>query len=232
MRASASCPLRPCPSIASHTASWASWSSAQSACASVTPTAPISTRRATSSLSRSASINRVVTHDGFLPRTWAMPLGPSPSSWRIECTTRASSIGVSVRGGRLASSRATFCSKFETVVSRTAGTHGSPDARHLSRRLKPSMTSYSPSAVSTTRSGSSLSRIGRSGVAFSPARNALRLVPNRSTGTNRIFGPLSPEASSPGQVKGSAAVMTNAPSRPKDLRPHPPAPRAGETRPA
>jgi hypothetical protein len=95
----------------------------------------------TPSLSLSASVNRVVTHDGFLPRTWAIPLGPSPSSRRIDCTTRASSIGVSVRGGRFASSRATFCANPEAAVSRTTGTSGKPDARHLSRRLKPSMTS-------------------------------------------------------------------------------------------
>ena len=70
-----------------------------------------------------------------------MVLGPSSCSCRSVQTTRASSIGEIVRGGRLASSRASICSALERGASSTTGTRFRPSWRQYASRLKPSITS-------------------------------------------------------------------------------------------
>lgn len=82
-----------------------------------------------------------MTQRGLRPQTLAMVLGPSFCSCRSAQTTRASSMGDSVRGGRLASSRATICSETERGASTSTGTRSRPSRRQCANRLKPSISS-------------------------------------------------------------------------------------------
>lgn len=70
-----------------------------------------------------------------------MVAGPRCSVRRRSFTTRASSIGDRVRGGRLASSRATFSSTDERSRSTMTGTCFNPSCRQRARRLNPSTSS-------------------------------------------------------------------------------------------
>ncbi len=156
-RASDSRPFSPCWSTDAHSASCSSGCRAHSACARDTPTSPLSTRLATAGDSLSAITSRMPTQPGFFPHTPAIVFGPSLSSWRKDQTTRASSMGVSVRRGLLARSSATFCSTADSGRSTTTGTGSTPWLCQRSRRLNPSTTSKEPSSARVARTGSSAS---------------------------------------------------------------------------
>lgn len=65
----------------------------------------------------------------------------SPSSWRSEAATRASSMGLAVLWGVLADRSAAFIAAGLRAASTTTGTSARPSARQAARRLKPSRTS-------------------------------------------------------------------------------------------
>jgi hypothetical protein len=71
--------------------------------------------------------------------------------------TRASSIGVVVRGGAFERNSRSFCSIVERALSTTAGTTARPSSVQRANRLKPSTISKKPSPAATTRMGRSRS---------------------------------------------------------------------------
>lgn len=116
--------------------------------------------------------------------------------------TRASSMGVVVRGGALARRSRTLCSGREQGLSITAGANVCPCSIQRAKRLKPSMTSKEPSCRGATRMGSSaVDSIGRSAAAW--LRNASRLVRRSVMGICDTTG----EASSGGgRTEGGACI--------------------------
>jgi hypothetical protein len=105
-----------------HTTSCSSPSSAHRAWAMVTPIVPSPTFRATAGDNLWARVSRVATQPGFLPHSLAIPVDPSPCSWRRADTTRASSMAVSVRRGALAVSSTASASCPALMSSITTGT--------------------------------------------------------------------------------------------------------------
>ena len=67
--------------------------------------------------------------------------------------TRASSMGVVVRGGAFVRKSRTLCSGKEQGLSITAGANVCPCSIQRARRLKPSMTSKEPSCRDAMRIG-------------------------------------------------------------------------------
>jgi len=100
--ASASRPVSLCLATASTSRSWTERATPQSASARVTPIAPASTREATEGSRFVASARRLVTHSSRLSQSVAIARGPSFSSTRSAWTTRASSMGETVRSGAFA----------------------------------------------------------------------------------------------------------------------------------
>lgn len=139
--ASASRPLRRWRSTAATIGSWAERATPQSASASVTPIDPASTHEATDGSRPLARTSRLETHSTRRPQSVAIPRGPSRSSTRSAWTTRASSMGESVRRGAFACRRRTRVSARVLVASTTTGTSHAPSARQRSSLLNPSATS-------------------------------------------------------------------------------------------
>lgn len=80
--------------------------------------------------SRVPSASREETQRTRRPKRRATAVRVSPSSSRNEQTTRASSSGVSVRGGALASSKSRLCSRASVACSTTTGAWVAPSSRH------------------------------------------------------------------------------------------------------
>jgi hypothetical protein len=102
---------------------------------------PFSTLVATSGWSRLASRSLLATQGFLLPRTSAIAATLIWSSSRRDAMTRASTMGLVVLRGALASRRSAFCSGRGRGLSKTTATRSMPVCRHRSRRLKPSSTS-------------------------------------------------------------------------------------------
>jgi len=172
--------------------------------------------RATRKADTRASASRLVSRCRSLAAQSAcssslpMVAGPSRSSRRRAWTTRASSIGVSVRGGRLESSSAALASALLRGRSTTTGTDSAPAARQRARRLKPSSTSYppAPSSAGTTRSGSAPS-VACSPAGLQPPRSGRKLVRSAASGTRSTRGP-GPSRPSPLPGPGPSPLVAPA----------------------
>ncbi len=143
-------------------------------------------------------------------RRRAMPANPSPSSSTTERMTRASSIGVVVRGGAFERSNRSFCSGLDRELSTTAGTTVRPSSRQNAKRLKPSTISKKPTSSATTRIGRSRS-CGCDGERCGcTLRSRSRLVRRSATGIMVTSGDASSDA---GSATPSAGFMAAPDSR-------------------
>lgn len=107
--------------------------------------------------SREARARRRETQGLRRLRRRATPANPRPSSSTRERITRASSIGVVVRGGAFERNNISFCSGLDRALSTTAGTSVRPSSRQRAKRLKPSTISKKLPSSATTRIGRSCS---------------------------------------------------------------------------
>jgi len=114
---------------------------------------PVSRRILSSEMRRRVKRSRRSTQVFFRPRSFEIAAGERRSSSDREATTRASSIGLVVLGGELASRIRALEAK-PLTGSRTTGTFCRPSLRHWARRLNPSRTSRAPPSVAATRRGS------------------------------------------------------------------------------
>lgn len=162
--------------------------------------------RAAASERRALMARRDSTQAGLWPRSRAMPLGVSLSSWASEPTTLASSSAVRVRGGALAKSSSRLFSMAEAGRSTTTGTAVAPCPRQRSRRLKPSRTSKPPSGAGATRSGSSAS--GSVAPWFSPGRSLAKVVRSCSMGSDRTVLICGAGMALPWRRSGGSAVAS------------------------
>ena len=116
--------------MATMSASCSRSATSESACASEGPIVPLASRSCAAVDSRVPSASREDTQRTRLPKRRATAVRVSPSSSRSEQTTRASSSGVSVRGGALASSNSRLCSRAPVACSTTTGACVAPSSRH------------------------------------------------------------------------------------------------------
>jgi hypothetical protein len=138
--ASASRVRRPWRVMASPNFTCSARGNAARACAMVAESRPSSTCAASGAASRRPSIKRRSTQPRPRPSSLAICVGVRWSSSASERTMRASSIGLSVRRGALASSSRALRTT-PGASSTTTGTCVCPSPVQLARRLKPSSTS-------------------------------------------------------------------------------------------
>lgn len=139
-------------------------------------------------------------------RRRATPANPRPSSSTRERITRASSIGVVVRGGAFERNNRSFCSGLDRALSTTAGTSVRPSSRQRAKRLKPSTISKKPPSSATTRIGRFRS-CGCDGERCGcTLRSRSRLVRRSATGITVTSGELSRAAGSATPGAGFTAV--------------------------
>lgn len=182
--ASASREVSACRSTASPSRFCSARPKAESARAAVSESLPRSSRAAISGARRRASVSRRSTQRGFRPRILAMAVSESWSSSRREATTRASSIGLAVLAGVLASRRRAFMAARVSTASTTTGISPRPSARQRARRLNPSRTSnVSPAAA--TRSGN----VARSDRSVRSPRSGASEVRSRAISTSITADP-------------------------------------------
>ncbi len=170
--------------------------------ASVGPSAPWSTFRSTRGESRVAKARRRATQGLRRLRRRAMAAKPRPSSSTRERITRASSIGVVVRGGAFERSNRSLHSGLDRALSTTAGTTLRPWSRQRAKRLKPSTISKKPPSSGTTRIGRSWSWGCKS--CGCTLRSRSRLVRSSATGIMVTSGAALCDA---GSATPSAAFM-------------------------
>ena len=177
------------------------------ACASEGPTVPRSTRACSAGDRLRARRSRRSTQPRLRWQVSAMAATLRPSSVRIDCSTLASSIADTLRGGALLASSICFASAGEHRPSITTGTATAPAARQRRSRLKPSMTSSRPASSRTTRSG-----ISHSAGPLLPSddaaedRSFAKLVPSWSGGTSTISGTM-PAAVGDGPLPVAARII-------------------------
>jgi len=134
---------------------------AASVCAVVAESRPASTCAATAGASRRPSVRRRSTQPRPRSSSLAICVGVSWSSSASERTTRASSIGLSVRRGALASSSRALPTT-PGASSTTTGTWVWPSRLQRAKRLNPSSTSQVPASVAATRNGNGASPLAAS----------------------------------------------------------------------
>ena len=139
-KASASRERRPCRSMTAASRGCSPRGTVASVAAVVAESRPSSTCRARSGASRRPRVRRRSTQPRPRSRSRAICAGDSWSSSLSERTTRASSIGLRVRRGALASSSRALATT-PGASSTTTGTCVCPSRTHWVRRLKPSSTS-------------------------------------------------------------------------------------------
>jgi hypothetical protein len=142
-------------------------------------------------------------------RRRAMPANPSPSSSTRERMTRASSMGVVVRGGAFERSNRSFRSGMDRALSTTAGTTVRPSSRQRAKRLKPSTISKKPPSSATTRIGRSWSGGCDCERCACTPRSRSKLVRSRATGITVTSGELSRAAGSATPGAGFTAAPDN-----------------------
>jgi hypothetical protein len=151
-----------------------------------------------------ASARRRATQGLRRLRRRATPANPSPSSSTRERMTRASSMGVVVRGGAFERSNRSFRSGMDRALSTTAGTTVRPSSRQRAKRLKPSTISKKPPSSATTRIGRSCSRgCERCGCTL---RSRSKLVRSSATGIMVTSGDASCAAGSAPPSAGFTAA--------------------------